>query len=48
LIVCGSTSPKADAICGPKYRGGTCEHAANIIAATSGPILDFTIIPGQP
>jgi hypothetical protein len=45
LIACGSTSPEADASCGPKYRGGTCEHAANSIAAASGPIIDFTIIP---
>jgi hypothetical protein len=48
LIARGSTSPEADASCGPKYCGGVCEHAANSIAAASAPTIDFTIIPGQP
>jgi hypothetical protein len=48
LIACGSTSPEADASCGPKYRGGTCEHPANSIAAATAPIIDFTINPHQP
>src|SRR5260370_18097193 len=28
---------RSDASCGPKYRGGTCEHAVNSIAAASAP-----------